>query len=153
MKDLPAIEAIYTKFANILDKELDQIRQVDPSGVFRIEEQQRIHDSAYFILAWGQFEAHLNDECVKAITRRKSNPNCEVRRAWDAHNEQSLRLRFEDRAALLLDRRNTASDAYRRTIKLYNQRNAVAHGTSLATGIDVPAVIADLYQIVSEMSS
>ena len=58
----------------------------------------------------------------------------------------------EDRAALLLDRSNTAGDAYRVTIRLYGQRNQLAHGKSLATGIDVPAMIGELYRIASELS-
>jgi hypothetical protein len=43
-----------------------------------------------------------------------------------------------------LDRSNATSGAYRETIKLYGQRNAIAHGKSLTTAIDVPAIIAQL---------
>ena len=118
----------------------------------RITKQQRINDSAYFILAWGQLEAQINEECVKAIVRRKDNSNWEMRRAWDSFDEGRLRMRFEDRVALLLDRADSKSAAYRDTINLYGQRNQVAHGKSLATGIDVPAVISQLYQIASELS-
>ena len=152
MKELPLIEATYIKLANLLDAEFESARtQSDMSATTRIQRQQLVNDSAYFVLAWGQLEAKINDECAKAIARRKSSPSWDIRRAWDAHNENDLRLRFEDRLALLLDRTNVVSDAYRRTVKLYGQRNLVAHGKSLATGIDVPTIIGELYQIASEL--
>ena len=153
MKELPVIEATYMVLATILDDRLELAQnQGDASQMERITKQQRINDSAYFILAWGQLEAQINEECVKAIVRRKDNSNWEMRRAWDSFDEGRLRMRFEDRVALLLDRADSKSAAYRDTINLYGQRNQVAHGKSLATGIDVPAVISQLYQIASELS-
>ena len=93
----------------------------------------------------------INEACVKAITKRKNSVKWEVRRAWDAYNESDLRARFEDRVALVLDRKNVESTAYRDTLKLYGQRKLIAHGKSLATGIDVPAIIGQIYQIASEL--
>jgi hypothetical protein len=39
----------------------------------------------------------------------------------------------------------------RKTMRLYGQRNRVALGKSLATGIDIPFVISEVYQIISEL--
>jgi hypothetical protein len=91
--------------------------------------------------------------CKQAIAKRINKSNWEVRRAWDAYDPQEPRGKLEDRVALVLDRKNTRSDAYKRTIEYYQQRNRVAHGRSLATGVDVPSIITDAYQIISELSS
>lgn len=153
MNNLPAIEATYTQLATDLDLKLDTARQMgDRAALEWAEKQQIINDSAYFILVWGQLEAKINDVCERAIRQRRSSVNWETRRAWDAHDPDNMRAKFEDRAALVLDRFNTKSDAYKRTIGYYGQRNQVAHGRSLATGIDVPFVISDVYQIIGELA-
>ena len=87
-----------------------------------------------------------------AIRNRLGSANWEIRRAWDAHDPDNMRAKFEDRAALVLDRANQNTEAYRKMIRYFGQRNRVAHGTSLASGIDVPTVISDAYQIASELS-
>lgn len=154
MKELPAIEAIYTQLATYLDGKLNEARQqANQAAIDRVEKQQLINDSAYFILVWGQLEAKINDVCEKAVRKRSSSVNWRTRRAWDAHDPDNLRAKFEDRAALVLDRANTKSDAYKKTMQYYGQRNRVAHGTSLATGIDVPFIITEVYQIISELRS
>ena len=81
----------------------------------------------------------------------RSSVRREDRRAWDAHDPENLRTKFEDRAALVLDRLNLASDAYHRTIRYDGWRNGIAHGATRATGIDVPTVIGDLYRIPGEL--
>lgn len=152
MKDLPAIEATYTELATNLDLKLDAARKVGDRAVVEwAEKQQLVNDSAYFILVWGQLEAKINDVCEKAVRQRRSSVTWEARRAWDAHDPDNMRAKFEDRVALVLDRFNTTSNAYKRTIRYYGQRNQVAHGKSLATGIDVPFIIAEAYQIISEL--
>jgi hypothetical protein len=152
MKDLQAIESVYTKLASELDRELDEARRnSDQSAVDRIQRQHLINDSAYFILVWGQLEAKINELCEKAIRKRLQSSDWHTRRAWDAHDPDNLRAKFEDRAALVLDRNNSKSDAYRKTIRYYGERNRIAHGKSLATGVDVPSVISEVYQIISEM--
>lgn len=152
MKDLAAITAVYGELATILDAQLAQAEQASNSAlVDRIVRKQRIHDSAYFILAWGQLEAEINRAAEQAIRTRRSSIRWEDRRAWDAHDPENMRAKFEDRAALVLDRLNVVSDAYRRTIRYYGWRNGIAHGATLATGIDVPVVIGDLYQIAGEI--
>jgi hypothetical protein len=152
VRELPAITAVYSELASSLDAQLIQAeRAADAALVGRIAHKQRINDSAYFILAWGQLEAEINRVAELAVRNRRSSIRWEDRRAWDAHDPESMRAKFEDRAALVLDRLNVDSDAYRRTIRYYGWRNGIAHGTQLATGIDVPVVISDLYQIAGEL--
>ncbi len=76
MKDLPLIEATYTDLANVLDARLkDAQTRSDAIATAKLQKQQALHDAAYFVLAWGQFEAKINEDCVKAIIKRKSNVN------------------------------------------------------------------------------
>lgn len=153
MRSLAVIEALYLEFATELDARLDRANQSgDATAILRIEEKQRVNDSAYFILAWGQIEAEINRMAEQAVRRHRSSTVWTERRAWDAHDPDTMRARFEDRVALVLDRANTESDAYRRTIRYYGWRNGIAHGTTLATGIDVAAIIGDFYQIDSELT-
>lgn len=152
MKDLAAITAVYSEFATTLDTQAAQAREAKNAVlVDRITHKRRINDSAYFILIWGQLEAEINRVAELAVRNRRSSIRWEDRRAWDAYDPENMRAKFEDRAALVLDRLNVASDAYRRTIRYYGWRNGIAHGATLATGIDVPAIIGDLYQIAGEL--
>jgi hypothetical protein len=152
VRDLALIAAVYADIASDLDDRLERAQRVsDVPALARIAQRQQINDSAYFILAWGQLEAEINRIAEQAVRRRRTSIRWEERRAWDAHDPDAMRAKFEDRAALVLDRANITSTAYRRTIRYYGWRNGIAHGTHLATGIDVPAVINDLYQIASEL--
>ena len=86
------------------------------------------------------------------IARRRAAPDWETRRGWDIHSEADLRLEFGDRVALVLDRLDANSTAFRDTMGLYGQRNRTAHGRSLETGIDVPTIIDTLYKISRELT-
>src|SRR5688500_17082690 len=104
MRELPAIEATYTIIATDLDKQLDAARVAnDLQAIQWVSKQQQINDSAYFILVWGQLEAKINEICETAIRTRLANGDWERRRAWDGHDPDNLRAKFEDRAALVLD--------------------------------------------------
>lgn len=152
MNELAAIEAVDSELASDLDQALERaVLAGDGPAMTRIERKQRINDSAYFILAWGQLEAEINRAAEAAVRTRRASIRWEDRRAWDAHDPDNMRAKFEDRAALVLDRFNATSNAYKRAIRYYGWRNAIAHGTNLATGIDVASTILDLYQIASEI--
>ena len=154
MRELPAIEAAYTELANDLDLKRDAARdRGDGPAIDWLDKRRAIDDSAYFILAWGQLEQAINLACEAAVRAHRSSVDWFERRAWDAHNPDDMRAKFEDRAALVLDRSNVRSDAYRRTIRYCGQRNRIAHGQTLATGIDVTSIISDLYRIGSEITS
>ena len=154
MKELPAIEATYDKLADILDDELQKAEQrPDYHAANRIKEKQQVNDSAYFLLVWGQLEARVNEIAEKAIRKRRADARWEYRRAWDGLNPDDMRrIRFEDRLAIVLDRQAGKGSSFNQAIRLYGERNRVAHGTSLAQGIDVPTIIAQVYQFESEMS-
>lgn len=154
MRELPAIEATYTIIATDLDNKLDAARVAnDLQAIDWVSKQQQINDSAYFILVWGQLESKINEICEAAIRNRLASSDWDRRRAWDGYDPDNLRIKFEDKAALVLDRTNAAGTGYRKTMHYYGQRNMVAHGTSLATAIDVPFVISEVYQIISELRS
>ena len=110
-----------------------------------------VHDSAYLLLIWAQFEARVNEAASAAIKRRVDDPDWRFRRAWDAYNPNNMRFRFEDRLALVLDRKNLRGEGFRKAIRLYDARNGIAHGKSLGTAIDIAAIIQDIYQIIGEM--
>lgn len=153
MKELPAIAAAYNQLAGILDAELQRAQQVSDLGTAeRIANRQAINDSAYFLLVWGQFETKLNDTCVAAIAARERDAQWERRRAWDSLASREVRrIPLEERLALVLDRRGQRGRGFGRAIHFYGERNKIAHGRSLATGVDIPAVIDEIYQIASEM--
>lgn len=153
MKDLPAIEATYTELATRLDRKLDAAReQGDGAAVAWAEKQQLINDSAYFILVWGQLEVRIDEVCEAAVRQRRDSDDWSLRRAWDAFDPDNLRVRFEDRSGPRARPIQQESDAYERTLRYYRERNRVAHGRSLATAIDVPFIISDLYPIASELA-
>ena len=150
MRELPAILAAYERIATDLDVRLERDREArDDAGIERVEQQQRINDSAYFILAWGQLEAEINRAAIEAVRRRLSSVNWDERRAWDAHDPDKMRTKFEDRVALVLDR---TSDIYKKTIRYYGWRNQIAHGTNLATGIDVARTVQDFFVIAGSIA-
>ena len=152
MKQLPEIEAAYTRVADQFDSWIDEAqRDGNSSAVEGLERKQRINDAAYLLLVWGQLEIRVNELCTSAIGRRLSDAKWETRRAWDAYNPDNLRFKFEDRLALVLDRSNSVNDSYRSAIRLYQQRNLIAHGKSLASGVDVSQIIAEVYVIIGNM--
>ena len=54
MSDLRSIAALYEQVDNHFDDLRDDF---DEAGRERVEQEQRINDQAYFVLAWGQLEA------------------------------------------------------------------------------------------------
>ncbi len=156
MQDLAAIAALY----NEIDAYFEQQRaaasaQNDSAGVKRIEEKQRLNDQAYFILCWGQLETTIDEVCREAIRRRKDDPDWNIRRAWDLYNPDDKKLSglsFEERAALVLDRKGGRGSPWAKVMDYYALRNQIAHGTLRSHRIDVPAVVTDFYQTQSALS-
>ena len=58
MSDLRSIAALYEQVDNHFDDLRDNF---DEAGRERVEQEQRINDQAYFVLAWGQLEADVGD--------------------------------------------------------------------------------------------
>ena len=68
MRDLQAIATVYEQ----VDQELQTLRDTDePAGgeppPERAAQEQSINDQAYFVLAWGQLEADIEEACRDAI--------------------------------------------------------------------------------------
>ena len=118
----------------------------------RIGRKQRINDQAYFVLAWGQFEADIVETCRETIRKAQENRDWRSRRAWALYNPEDPRLSglsFENRLALILEK---GTDNWKRTIQLYSVRNQIAHGKLQSERIDVSSVIQDFYAIQSSLT-
>ena len=150
MTDLEAIAALFQQVDNSLE---DLREQHDAAGKDderdRVARQQRLNEQAYFVLAWGQLEADLDDACRDAIRLGKSHEDWRHRRAWSVYDEENLRLSFRNRLTLVLDR---SSDEWKRTLELYQVRNQIAHGDLRHAGINLPTVIEDFHRIQSSLA-
>ena len=105
MKDLQAIAALYEEVDNILESWRDTGKAASEDAERdRIGRKQRINDQAYFVLAWGQFEADIVDACRDTIRNAQKHRDWEFRRAWALYNPEDPRLSglsFENRLALV----------------------------------------------------
>ena len=153
MSDLQAIAAAYEQ----VDLHLQSLRDAeDRTGEEPAPEpadqEQRINDQAYFVLAWGQLEADIEDACRAAIRGGQSHEDWRYRRVWSLYNPEDRRLSglsFESRLTLVLEK---GSDDWKRTMQLYNVRNQIAHGTLLSARIDMARVIQDFFRIRSSLA-
>ena len=149
MSDLEAIAALYQQVDNSLEDLRDQC---DAAGEAeerdRIARQQRLNEQAYFVLAWEQLEAEIDETCRDAIRLGTSHEEWRHRRAWSLYDSENPRLSFKNRLTLVLDQ---TSDEWRRTMELYEVRSQIAHGNLRSEGIDVSAVIEDFYRIQSSL--
>ena len=150
MTDLEAIAALFQQVDNSLE---DLREQHDAAGKDderdRVARQQRLNEQAYFVLAWGQLEADIDDACRDAIRLGKSHEDWRHRRAWSVYDEENLRLSFRNRLTLVLDR---SSEEWKRTLELYQVRNQIAHGDLRHAGINLPTVIEDFHRIQSSLA-
>ena len=150
MTDLEAIAALFQQIDNSLE---DLREQHEAAGKDderdRVARQQRLNEQAYFVLAWGQLEADIDDACRDAIRLGKSHEDWRHRRAWSVYDEENLRLSFRNRLTLVLDR---SSDEWKRTLELYQVRNQIAHGDLRHAGINLPTVIEDFHRIQSSLA-
>ena len=149
MSDLDAIAALFQQVDNSLE---DLREQHDAAGETderdRVDRQQKLNEQAYFVLAWGQLEADIDDACRDAIRLGQSREDWRHRRAWSLYDEENPRLSFRNRLTLVLDR---SSDEWQRTLELYDVRNQIAHGDLRYAGINLPTVIEDFYRIQSSL--
>ena len=149
MTDLEAIAVLFQQ----VDSSLERLReQHDAAGEADEREgvarRQTLNEQAYFVLAWGQLEAEIDDACRDAIRLGKSHVDWRQRRAWSVYDEDNPRLSFRNRLTLVLDR---SSDAWQKTLELYQLRNQIAHGDLRHVGINLPAVIEEFHHIRSSL--
>jgi hypothetical protein len=151
VRDLPHILAVYREIDATLEASRSTARAGGDAGtVGRIELKQRINDQAYFVLCWGQLETAIDDRCRAAVRARQQSGNWAVRRAWDLYNPDDDRLSglsFEDRVALVLDRRAGPGSPWAKSMRYYALRNQIAHGELRAHRINVDQVAQEFFQI------
>ena len=68
MSDLQAIAVAYER----VDLHLQSLRDAEDGGSEdpspdSVDREQRLNDQAYFVLAWGQLEADIEEACREAI--------------------------------------------------------------------------------------
>ena len=149
------IAALYVEVDNMLDAIRAKAASDDRPAVQRIERKLRVNDQAYFVLAWGQIEEAIDGACRAAIRRGQALSGWRNRRAWMLYNPDEPRLsglRFEDRAALVLERGGTPNH-FATAMRHYNVRNQIAHGTLLSERIDVSTVVQDFYLVQSSLAT
>ena len=153
VSDLQAIADVYEQ----MDLRLRSLRETedrtgeDPAPA-PVDREQRINDQAYFVLAWGQLEADIEEACREAIREGQLHEDWRHRRAWSLYNPEDRRLSglsFENRLTLVIEK---GSDDWKRTMELYNVRNQVAHGALLSARIDMERVIRDFFRIQSSLA-
>ena len=112
----------------------------EPREEFSVNDQ-RINDQAYFVLAWGQLEADVDEACRDVIRSGQSQQDWRFRRIWSLYDPDSRRLSglsFENRLSLVLSKSSTE---WKTTMKHYELRNRIAHGKLYSSRIDVGYVI------------
>lgn len=144
MRELNAIVDAYTDVELALEGLRETaVKSGNLKKVERIERKQLINDHAYFVLCFAQLETAIDDKCRAAIKARSDASDWGRRRGWDIYNPSDRRLSglsFEDRVALVVDKRARSVSSFSEILKYYNLRNKAAHGKFDATRIDIASV-------------
>lgn len=79
MSGLPTVAAAYEQ----IDLHFQSLLQADTEASDElaqgpIDQKQKINDQAYFVLAWGQLEADIEEACREAIRAGQSLPRLAV---------------------------------------------------------------------------
>ena len=93
MSDLQAVTAAYEQ----IDLQLRSLRDAedgagDEPAPNPVDQERRINDQAFFVLAWGQLEADIEEACRDAIRNGQSHEDRRHRRAWSLYNPDERRL-------------------------------------------------------------
>ena len=153
MSDLRAIAGSYERIDGVLEElreRHDAAGETDERD--RVAREQELNDQAWFVLAWGQLEAEIDEACRDAIRNGQSHDDWRNRRAWSLYNPDDRRLSglsFENRLTLVLER---GSGDWRRTMQFYSVRNRIAHGTLLSESIDVSDEIREFLRIQASLA-
>ena len=150
MSNLQAISALYEEIDNQFDDLRDRFAEADDMvGRDRVEQEQRINDQVYFVLAWGKVEADVDDACQSVIRNGISQEDWRHRRPWNLHDPENPRLSFRNRLRLVL---RQDCDEWQLVVHHYGVRNQIAHGTLLSERIDVSSVIQDFYRVQTSLT-
>ncbi len=142
-----AIATLYQQVDNSLEVLLDQVGGDEERR--HIEYQQKLNGQAYFIPAWGQLEAEIDEACRNVIRLGRSQEEWQHRRAWSLYDPKNLRLSFRDRLTLVLDK---SKDEWKKTMELYEVRNQIAHGDLRSEGIEVSIMLKEFDRILSSLA-
>ena len=145
MSNLQEISALYEKIDNHLDDLRERYTEAgDMTARDLTEKEQRINDQAYFVLAWGQLEANVDDACQGVIETGRSQDDWRYQRPWNLYDPDNPRLSFRNRLRLVL---REGSEEWQLAVNHYVVRNEIAHGTLLSERINVSRVIREFERI------
>ena len=101
-----------------------------------------LNDHAYFMLVFGRFEQHINQQSTNLISRKIASAEWRRRRLWDGIGDLE-RYGFMKKVNLLLDKGGAESSRIR---NIYQDiRCVIAHGGSSTLGpIVLPTLAAEL---------
>lgn len=135
MSNLQAISALYEKIDNHFDDLGDSFAEAgDIIRRERVEKEQRINDQAYFVMAWGQLEADVDDACQGVIQSGRPQEDWRRQRPWSLYDPGNPRLGFRNRLRLVL---REDSEEWQWAVDYYRVRNQIAHGTLHSERIDL----------------
>jgi len=84
VRDLEAIAASFLQVDNDLEDLRDRHHVAgEAEERDRVAGRQKLNEQAWFVLAWGQFEAEISEACRDAIRLGMSHEEWRQRRAWD----------------------------------------------------------------------
>ncbi len=152
VSDLQQIANLYKQVDNHLETqwEKEQLADNSSSNVNDATNRKRIiNDQAYFVLAWGQLEADIQEACRSVIRDGQSHCDPHIRRIWTLYDLNDRRFRFEQQLSLVLER---GSMYWSKTLNYYQIRNQVAHGNLRAERIDVSETIEEFFHIQSSLA-
>jgi hypothetical protein len=142
MRDIGEIQALYLE----TDSALAAGEAAATSGNDRLFWQLKrlINDSAYFLLAFAQFEDAVRTRVQELVSARRKAP-WHTRSPWDVIDTD--RLALMDHIALLFEKGNSE---YNEIDIYYRERNRIAHGNWPKGSILVPSVVHRLAQLESK---
>lgn len=148
MTDLPRILQNYHAEDSYLANQ--EARQVTVAARRLWQQRRHIHDQAYFVMIFAQFESYLNDQCERLVRRKQQLANWLQRRAWEIIDPTRLdRLSFRTRLALLTEKGHAD---YNVADRFYRVRCDLAHGTLVPSlPAAIPTVASDLQGIASRL--
>jgi hypothetical protein len=133
MRDIGEIQALYLETDGILAA--GESAAATDSDRLTWQLKRLINDSAYFLLAFAQFEDAVRLRTKELMLARRSGA-WPTSSPWDVIDHE--RLAFMDHAALLFEKGNSE---YNEIGEYYRERNRIAHGDWPRGSILVPSVV------------
>ncbi len=150
MSNLQTVLSVYESIDNHLKSLLAKVDLSGGQPTREFVEQSRvINDQAYFVLAWGQLEAEVDEACRDVILSGQSQQLWSLRRVWslyDPDDQKRSGLSFKNRLSLVLE---AGSGPWTVTMKHYRMRNRIAHGELLSTRLEPEDMMQDLIGVRS----